>query len=125
MSDRDSGEDLSRLVAELVTTLEDLEDELEPSDERPLRPPTPGELRRFTSDVAIPGLILILESNIRALRLLQRALRPSPEASTGNHVSFWSSEPYSWIGYITSAPWTLAIDRTPESQASSSPINSP
>ncbi|PSP55305.1 hypothetical protein BRC74_00065, partial [Halobacteriales archaeon QH_7_68_42] len=67
MSDRDSGEDLSRLVAELVTTLEELEDELEPPDERPLRPPTPGEMRRFTSDVAIPGLILILESNIRAL----------------------------------------------------------
>jgi len=80
MSDRDSGEDLSRLVAELVTTLEDLEDELEPPDERPLRPPTPGELRRFTSDVAIPGLILVLESNIRALRLLQRALRLSEGA---------------------------------------------
>lgn len=80
MSDRDSGEDLSRLVAELVTTLEDLEDELEPPDERPLRPPTPSEMRRFTSDVAIPGLILILESNIRALRLLQRALRLSEGA---------------------------------------------
>ena len=80
MSDRDSGEDLSRLVAELVTTLEELEDELEPPDERPLRPPTPGEIRRFTSDVAIPGLILILESNIRALRLLQRALRLSEGA---------------------------------------------
>lgn len=77
MSDRDSGEDLARLVAELVTTLEDLEDELDPPEDRPLRPPTPSELRLFASDVAIPGLILVLETNIRALRLLQRALRLS------------------------------------------------
>jgi len=77
MSDRDSGEDLARLVAELVTTLEDLEAELDPPEDRPLRPPTPSELRLFASDVAIPGLILVLETNIRALRLLQRALRLS------------------------------------------------
>jgi len=77
MSDRDSGEDLSRLVAELVTTLEDLESELDPPEDRPLRPPKPSELRLFASDVAIPGLILVLETNIRALRLLQRALRLS------------------------------------------------
>jgi hypothetical protein len=75
MSDRDSGEDLSKLVAELVTSLEAIESELDPPEDRPLRPPTPSELRLFASDVAIPGLILVLESNIRALRLLQRALQ--------------------------------------------------
>jgi len=80
MADRDSGEDLARLVADLVSTLRDLEDELEPPDDRAIRPPTPRELRRFTSDVAIPGLILVLETNVRALRLLRRALQVSETA---------------------------------------------
>lgn len=74
MSERDD-EELSRLVAELVTALRDLETELDPP--RGPRPPTPRELRRFTSEVAIPGAILVLETNVRALRLLQRALELS------------------------------------------------
>lgn len=74
MTDRDDGEDLSRLVGELVTALRDLESELEPAPDRRMRPPSPRELRRFTSEVAIPGVILVLETNIRALRLLQHAL---------------------------------------------------
>lgn len=74
MSERDD-EELSRLVAELVTALRDLEAELDPP--RGPRPPTPRELRRFTSEVAIPGAILVLETNVRALRLLQRALELS------------------------------------------------
>lgn len=77
MSDPDD-EDLSRLVAELVTALRDLERELDPP--RGPRPPSPRELRRFTSEVAIPGVILVLETNIRALRLLQRALEVSERA---------------------------------------------
>jgi len=76
MADDSSDEDLARLVADLVRTLRELEDELEPPrpDDGP-RLPTPRDLRRFTSEVAIPGFILILETNVRALRLLQRALR--------------------------------------------------
>mgnify|MGYP000371509969 CR=1 FL=1 len=76
MADDGSDEDLARLVGDLVRTLRELESELEPPEpgERPPLP-TPRDLRRFTSEVAIPGLVLVLETNIRALRLLQRALR--------------------------------------------------
>jgi len=71
-----SDDDLATLVGDLVTTLRRLEDEFEPrtDDGRP-RPPTPRELLRLTSDVAIPATILLLRSNIEALKLLQRALR--------------------------------------------------
>jgi hypothetical protein len=80
MTDRSSDEDLSRLVAELVRSLRELEEELAPPDRRRPPLPTPQELRRFTSEVAIPGLILVLETNIRALRLLQRALEMGERA---------------------------------------------
>ncbi|QPV62968.1 hypothetical protein I7X12_20025 [Halosimplex litoreum] len=85
MADDSSDEDLARLVTDLVRTLRELEDELEPPrpDDGP-RLPTPRDLRRFTSEVAIPGFILILETNIRALRLLQRALRLADGAETAS-----------------------------------------
>ena len=44
----------------------------------------------------------------------------SPAAMPGSHLSFCSSEPYRWIGYIASDPWTETSDRMPESPASSS-----
>ncbi len=75
MSDSASGEDLARLAADLARSLRDLQRELEPGDRRRLRPPSPQELLRFTDEVAIPAAILILETNVRALRLLQRAIR--------------------------------------------------
>ncbi|PSP95593.1 hypothetical protein BRC91_01555 [Halobacteriales archaeon QS_4_62_28] len=69
-------DDLARLVGDLVSTLRQLEDEFEPRTEEGLpRPPTVRELLRLTSDVAIPATILLLRSNIEALKLLQRALR--------------------------------------------------
>ena len=73
MSDRD---DVTALLSELVDTLQDLETEVEPTTEsgRP-RPPTPRELLQFTSDVTIPAAILVLKTNIEALKLLRRALR--------------------------------------------------
>jgi hypothetical protein len=74
MADRSSDEDLAQLVSELVGALRDIEREIDPPDRRRPPLPTPDELRQFTSEVAIPGLILMLETNIRALRLLQRAL---------------------------------------------------
>ncbi|WP_018258614.1 DUF7547 family protein [Halomicrobium katesii] len=71
-----SDDDLASLVGELVTTLQRLETEFEPRDDDDrLRPPTPRELMRLTSDVAIPATILLLRTNIEALKLLQRALR--------------------------------------------------
>jgi hypothetical protein len=63
-----------QLLSELTRSLEALQDELEPSNGG-LRPPTPRQLTRFTSEVTIPAIILLLETNIRALRLVQRALR--------------------------------------------------
>ena len=75
MSDSASDEDLARLAAELARSLRDLQRELEPGERRRLRPPSPRELLRFTDEVAIPGAILVLETNVRALRLLQRAIR--------------------------------------------------
>lgn len=83
-----SDDDLATLVGDLVTTLRQLEDEFEPRTERGRpRPPTPRELMRLTSDVAIPATILLLRSNIEALKLLQRALRMAdgraPTAGTG------------------------------------------
>jgi len=77
MSDSASDEDLARLAADLARSLRDLQRELEPGRRRRLRPPSPRELLRFTDEVAIPGAILILETNVRALRLLQRAIRLS------------------------------------------------
>lgn len=38
---------------------------------RPPRPPSPGELFRFTSDYTIPTVVAVLEATIEALELLQ------------------------------------------------------
>jgi hypothetical protein len=88
MADDGSDEDLARLVADLVRTLRELEQEVEPpSPGDGPRLPTPRELRRFASEVAIPGIILVLETNVRALRLLQRALRLSETADEARESS--------------------------------------
>jgi len=87
-----SDDDLATLVGDLVTTLQRLEDEFEPrTDSGRPRPPTPRELMRLTSDVAIPATILLLRTNIEALKLLQRALRmadgrPPTTGSGGGQV---------------------------------------
>lgn len=71
-----SDDDLTALITDLVTTLQELETEVEPTTDSGLpRPPTPSELLRFTSDVTIPAVILVLKTNIEALKLLRRALR--------------------------------------------------
>jgi len=85
----DTEEDVTTLLTELVRTLKDLQTEVEPRTERGRpRPPTPEELLRFTSDVTIPAAILVLKTNIEALKLLRRALRlaegrPATTASGG------------------------------------------
>lgn len=38
---------------------------------RPPRPPSPGELFRFTGDYTIPTVVAVLEATIEALELLQ------------------------------------------------------
>ena len=66
-------------ASELADVLEDLQTELRESQRTgPFgfpAPPTPRELLRFTDDYAIPFMIAVLETNIRALRLLQGAIR--------------------------------------------------
>ena len=49
----------------------------------------------------------------------------SPAAIAGSHVRRCSSLPNAWMGYMTSAPWTEANDRTPLSPRSSSCMMSP
>lgn len=75
MSDSDSDPELTELLTDLTRTLRELEREVEPQGPDGPRLPTPSELSRFTSEVAIPGLILLLRTNIRALQLLRRAFR--------------------------------------------------
>jgi hypothetical protein len=71
-------------VATLEATLEDLKSQLQRRSRRRLRPPGLGAMRRFTTEVSIPMTILVLETNVRALRILQRALEEnSTSARTG------------------------------------------
>ncbi len=77
MDDRDN---LEASVRELTATLEELQSELRdpPARTGPLglpRPPSPGELLRFTEQYTIPALISLLEANVRLLELLAAALR--------------------------------------------------
>lgn len=85
MTSEDSDDDVQRQLSELTETLEQLQQELERPRQRrrPLLPPPPSmtELRRFASEVAIPGLILVLETNVRTLKLLQRTLRLAEDGS--------------------------------------------
>lgn len=91
----DSDDDFEALVSELETTLAELRTELaereradRPADERggrssvdswerrrlgrrSPRPPSSGELFRFTSDYTIPTVVAVLEATIEALELLR------------------------------------------------------
>jgi len=71
MSDASADPDVTELLADLTQELRDLQREVEPDRERSLR----RDLARFTSEVAIPGLILLLKTNIQALELIRRAIR--------------------------------------------------
>lgn len=64
--------DTTRLLRDLTAELQRLQREVETAE---TTDPRPGDLSRFTSEVAIPGLILLLETNIRALQLLRKTIR--------------------------------------------------
>lgn len=72
-------DDLEERVDELQRSLEELRREIGPRAPRGPgglpRPPTPRELIRLADRQAIPAAIAALEANIRALELLQGALR--------------------------------------------------
>ncbi len=73
---REDGADPADTVGDLARTVEELQGELARGASPPgPRPPTPRDLARFTSEVTIPAIVLALETNVRLLRLLQRALR--------------------------------------------------
>jgi hypothetical protein len=88
MSDEDPETDpeVTELIADLTRELRRLQREVEP-DRGPGSRSVRRDLARFTSEVAIPGLILLLRTNIRALELLRRAIRiadgRSPQRTTG------------------------------------------
>lgn len=73
MSEKSGRASLPALVGELVAALTDLQRELRSS--RGARGRGLEQFVRFTSEVTIPAAILVLETNIRALRLLQRGLK--------------------------------------------------
>jgi len=86
MSDRDERESLARLATDLARSLRRLQRELDQGPRGP-RPPTPREVLRFTDEVAIPAVILLLETNIRALELLRRAIRLADDRDAGPRES--------------------------------------
>ncbi len=71
MSDTSPDPDITELLADLTEELRSLQQEVEPDRDRSLR----RDLARLTSEVAIPGLILLLKTNIQVLQLLRRAIR--------------------------------------------------
>lgn len=68
-----SDADVTRLLRDLTRELQTLQRELDDGSRRRL--PSGSQLSRFTSEVAIPGIILVLETNIRTLQLLRRTIR--------------------------------------------------
>lgn len=81
--DADEDEDLATLLADLEGTLtelrsavdEDVRREGPGAVPRRRRPPTPGEILRFTEEYTIPTLIALLEATVQSLELLRAVLR--------------------------------------------------
>lgn len=80
-------DDLDARVAALETAIEDLRNDLLEENTNPrgvFSPPPLRDILRFTDQIAIPGIILILETNIRLLKLLQRTIRLSDTSATSD-----------------------------------------
>lgn len=82
MPSRDD-EDLAVLLADLEETLTDLRSAIDEDvrggfrdERRPRRrPPTPGEILRFTEEYTLPTAIALLEATVQSLELLRAVLR--------------------------------------------------
>ncbi|WP_049936788.1 DUF7547 family protein [Haloplanus natans] len=92
MSSRDD-EELAVLLADLERTLTDLREAVDEDvrrefrDERPRRrPPTPGEILRFTEEYTLPTAIALLEATVQSLELLRAVLRLVGPGSTADEV---------------------------------------
>lgn len=92
MSDRSPDPSLTREIGSLIDALEELQREIEPGNTERRRLPTPGDLLRFTSEVTIPATILVLETNVRVLKLLQRTIRLSAGEPGGSGTTDPSGE---------------------------------
>lgn len=85
--DADETAELAVLLADLERTLADrrsaVEDDVRDGGRRghndgvtpPPRPPTPGEILRFTEQYTIPTLVALLEATVQSLELLRAVLR--------------------------------------------------
>jgi len=91
MSSRDD-EELAVLLADLERTLTDLreavgEDVRRGGGRRPRRrPPTPGEILRFTEEYTLPTVIALLEATVQSLELLRAVLRLAGPASNAGEL---------------------------------------
>ena len=84
MSDRRRDEDILGVLDELGETLDELGAELREERDREVRdrfrnprPPTFGEVMRFTESYTLPTIIAVLEATIASLELLRRLIRLS------------------------------------------------
>jgi len=117
MSDRDRDDErLAEVADELARELRHLRQELERDHRRrepptgPLglpRPPTPGEFMEFADEVAIPGLIAILETNIKLLEGLRRMIRM---ANAGRSAGDRAGEVTEDVGSVASEAGSVASD---------------
>jgi hypothetical protein len=81
----DPDEELVALLSDLERTLTELQATIGPDADR-RRPPTPGEILRFTEQYTLPTAIALLEATVRSLELLRALLRladPKREGSSG------------------------------------------
>jgi len=87
---------LPELLRELTSSLSALQRDLKA--EQRSRGRSFDRLLRFTTDVSIPAAILVLETNIRALRLLQRTLRLIDGSETDGQSTTTASEDVASVG---------------------------
>lgn len=94
MTTESRDDELANRVAALETQVEELRTELtDTTSPFPFPPPpTPEGILRFTDEIAIPGVILILETNIRMLKLLRRAIRLTDTDSQTESASALSKD---------------------------------
>jgi len=91
MSSRDD-EELAVLLADLERTLTDLREavgeDVRRGSDRPARrrPPTPGEILRFTEEYTLPTVIALLEATVQSLELLRAVLRLAGPASSAGEL---------------------------------------
>ncbi|MFO7834390.1 MAG: hypothetical protein R6V31_10155 [Halohasta sp.] len=131
MSSRDHPRDREPLddrLDELESTLADLRAELDSERRRgPPRPPSLGELLRFTEEYTIPTLIALLEATIQSLELLrrtlrladpQRAVREETEAARGRFDRLGSEAGNQLAGALSELQQALASTDLPENSES-------